>query len=257
MKQKRAVFAFRIRSKMRKLSISKKSLMRKGLVSFELPMTRWMWLNDILLVFRGWRSSLEGVIRTRKPVAGPCVGARVKVLAGVFSDDGMTRADGIARSLAGEGEVLVVGFSFNGWVGRRAGGAYRVTDLAGGSFPGFHSVLTSALTCLTGGRLVVLTTDLPGLGLALLASYHFDLPVTFIGDGTGEGVGSLDADFGDPEYLDPTSGVWTRLIAGCLKELAESEAERWRRGEAVSLLPAARRFAELFAAFHARTRSPR
>jgi hypothetical protein len=167
------------------------------------------------------------------------------VLAGDLSADRGARAFEAAAGLAGGAPVQVLGFNFEGSGVVAPDEGFLVTGLAGCWFPEFFGVLTSALLKIAGERLVVLTPDLLGLGLGLLANFHFGVPLLY--SGSAEAAGT--ADWGHPDLFDANSRAWRRILAGWLDEIPREE------GAPVGVLPAARQFAGAFAGFYRKNRS--
>ena len=214
----------------------------RGLAAGGLPMTRSLRINNLLLHLREWNS------RRRKGGAVVTVPdhpvVHTTVLAGDLSADRGARAFETAAGLAGGAPVQVLGFNFDGPGVVAPDRGFLVTGLAGCRFPEFFPTLTSALLKIAGERLVVLTPDLPGLGLGLLANFHFQKPLRY--SGSVEAAGPADWD--DPDLLDANSRAWRGILGGWAGEVPQED------GAPAGVLPAARQFAEAFAGFHRKNR---
>jgi len=167
------------------------------------------------------------------------------VLAGDLSTDRGARAFGAAAGLAGGAPVQVLGFNFEGPGVVAPHEGFLVTELAGCRFPEFFGVLTSALLKIAGKSLVAITPDLSGVGLGLLANFHFGTPLRYSGGAEADGP----ADWGHPDLFDANSRAWRRILAGWLDEIPQED------GAPVGVLPAARQFADAFAGFYQKNRS--
>ncbi len=200
--------------------------------------------NDVLLIFRRWR---ERGRRSDSPLKIPRrTRARVVLLAGDL-DENPQAAD--MSGFRGP-DARVVGFRFGTRAG--AGADARATEFAGCSFPGFHAVLASVLTRVSGESFLALTPGLPGLGLGLLFNFHFGTPLYLKGGGAAAGG---EPDWGDPEYLDPRSAAWSKLLARIADRVPRLEAAVPPPGPP-KVLPAAREFAGMFAGFYKSTGKP-
>jgi hypothetical protein len=203
--------------------------------------TPYRRVNDVLLYLkefwsrRRWRDPVVSAPAARRDV-------QVTVLAGDLST---VRPEQLPDIAAGRAEVL--GFRFSG-SGASLRGPFEAIELEGCGFPRFHEVLASALTKIAGSRLLVVSPDLPGLGLGLLHNYHFGKQLALVaGDAIGEA--DTDPDWNNPEFLDPAGEAWRRCLAVFAGQVPRES------GTNIAVLPAARRFAELFAGFYLKTRS--
>jgi len=208
---------------------------------FSIPMTRFRRINDLLLILRKWKAR-------RKPT-GPVVFAPSRapvvdttVLVGDISGEkGNQLQLGITKAV-GLGSVQALGFQFSDSEGPES--SIKAEILPGGRFPEFSRSFTEALKRIAGTRLLVSTPDLPGLGLGLLANYHFGKPLMYAGGGEAP-PRSGGPDWANPAFLDPMSAAWGSLMAPFASEMP-------RKAEAARILPAAERFARMFAEFHNR-----
>jgi hypothetical protein len=206
-------------------------------------MTRSRRINDIFLILREWKTRRRE--REGGPVAsGNSLDVDVTALVGDVSGRRWGHLSPRLASAVGTDSMQALGFQFGDPV--ESVDASEVEIFSGSRFPGFCKELSSALTKIAGSRLVVLTPDLPGLGLGLLANYHFGHPLVFIGEvGTIPSEGNPD--WGDPAFLDPVSEAWKGFLA---PYAAEVPLEKVVEG----VLPVAERFAGEFAEFYKRIR---
>jgi hypothetical protein len=198
----------------------------KSLLSGGLPLTSSRGVNNLFLRLREWRSKLRGPGAPELSIR-PAPEKEVVILAGRLDEQGRARAFRRARRLGGAARVQILGF----------GPTESGLNLC--DFPGFHQVLARALVRIRGRRLEALTADLPGLGLGLLANYHFGLPLDWSGAGGGAGAAGED-------FTDPTSAAWIKLLG----EMAAGVS-----GKEPGVLEPARKFAAWYADFYHRTRS--
>lgn len=115
---------------------------------------------------------------------------------------------------------------------------------AGDTFPGYFKVLSSALTCSPGEKYEVRSADLPGLGLGLLYNFHYGTRLSVSNLDLAPAIDLKEVDFCDEKWMDPGGEAWKGLLAAVVKEAplpADGKLE---------VLPAARRFAGLFAKFY-------
>jgi hypothetical protein len=154
-------------------------------LSSGLPLTSSKGVNNLFLRLREWRSKLRSH-GAPEILIKPAPEKEVVILAGLLDDEGRARAFRRARRLGGAARVQILGFG------------PREPGLNVCEFPGFHQVLARALIRIRGRRLVVLTGDLLGLGLGLLANYHFGLPLEW-----ADGDAGQDFTGSQPGVLEP------------------------------------------------------
>jgi hypothetical protein len=203
--------------------------------------TPYRRVNDVLLFLREFWSRR----RQKRPVA-PTLGRRRDVQVTVLTSD-ISAVQPAQLSGIAYGDLEVLGFRFAG-AGAVPQLPGEVTELDGCAFPGFHDALVSALTRISGARILALTPDLPGLGLGLLHNYHFGTPLVL---SAGDAGGGSDADWSNPDFLDPAGEAWRRYLAAFVDQVPREA------GASVGILPAARRFAQGFSGFYQETRSRR
>ena len=135
--------------------------------------------------------------------------------------------------------------AFRLWKEQR-GDAEDAPEPSGDTFPGYFRVLSASLTRKPEGRYEVRSADLGGLGLGLLYNFHFGTPLTMPDLDLAPAIDLKDVDFSDAKWLDPGGEAWKGLQAAVLKEAPLAADDKG------AVLPAARRFAGLFAQFYQR-----
>lgn len=201
-------------------------------------------VNDILLVVRNWRVGF----RWGEPIVQVPMVEAVDVTVLVGDHFGAGDVLQAAVGLAGMQSAQVLGFRFGGEA-ELPPGAVRVDELAGCGFPEFFGVLAGALTRVAGRSLVAVDGGLLGLGLGLLCNYHFGRPLYTAGRAGAEQE-QVVLDWGDRTYLDPNSKAWSGVLTRFRERVPAVPEGGVPLDGAVAVLPAAREFAELFAAFY-------
>jgi hypothetical protein len=206
-------------------------------------LTPYRRINDVLLSLRNLRDRWKRR-KIAAPHSAPKRDVELTVLAG---DMGAIDGDRLREISAVAGSVQLLGFRFGQGVDFPRE-AFEVSEIEGCLFPEFHGVLAGALARIAGLRLVVLTPDLPGLGLGLLHNFHFGTPL-YLSAGVA-GVMPV-VDWNEPGFLDPAGDSWKSYLAGFVDQVPRRQAPG--QGER-RVLPAAGRFADGFAEFYLRTR---
>jgi glycosyltransferase involved in cell wall biosynthesis len=155
---------------------------------------------------------------------------KVTVLSWDICRNHFSKAYNLAEALHREGghEVQLVGFRFfeNAIFEPYAGESppFQTRYFEGSDFPAFEDSFARAVMAADGDIIYCVKPRLPSLGAALLANYHFGVPVALesndfeavvtrpLHGDEMDAVGIEDVNLTDPDLLVPHSGLWSRIM---------------------------------------------